>query len=82
MASYELYKLSAHGIHFDFKQTVTQVDPLSKTVTLESKESFPYDKLILAPGGIPRRLPVEGAELGNVLTLRHVEDAKKIDEGG
>jgi NADH dehydrogenase FAD-containing subunit len=40
-----------------------------------------YDKLILAPGGTPRRLPIEGAQLENVYTFRTIDDAKKVDAG-
>jgi NAD(P)H-nitrite reductase large subunit len=45
------------------------------------KELIPYDTLILASGGIPRRLPIGGADLENVYTLRTVQDAQKIDSG-
>ncbi|KAI0249164.1 flavoprotein [Lactifluus subvellereus] len=59
---------------------VTSVDTTKKTVTLENgKETIPYDTLILASGGVPRRLPIEGADLENVYTLRNVQDAQKID---
>lgn len=64
------------------KQAVTSVDSSNKTVTLEDgKEKIPYDTLILASGGVPRRLPIEGANLDNVYTLRTVQDAQKIDSG-
>ena len=64
------------------KQAVTSVDSSNKTVTLEDgKEKIPYDTLILASGGVPRRLPIEGANLENVYTLRTVQDAQKIDSG-
>ncbi|THH19824.1 hypothetical protein EW146_g1420 [Bondarzewia mesenterica] len=59
--------------------TVTSIDSDAMKVTLDEKEQMPYDILILASGGIPRRLPVEGAELENVYTLRGVQDAQKID---
>ena len=63
-------------------QTVTSVDNEGKKVELDGgKETFAYDKLVLATGGTPRRLPVEGATLENVFTFRGVEDAKKVDEG-
>ncbi|EKM78680.1 hypothetical protein AGABI1DRAFT_85596 [Agaricus bisporus var. burnettii JB137-S8] len=58
---------------------VTSIDPKKKTVTIDNADTLTYEKLILAPGGIPRRLPIEGADLENVFTLRGVEDAKKID---
>lgn len=47
----------------------------------EGKEVLAYDRLILAPGGVPRRLPVEGAHLQNVYTFRGIDDAKKVDAG-
>jgi NAD(P)H-nitrite reductase large subunit len=64
------------------KQTVTLVDANTKTVVLDNgKEIIPYDTLILASGGVPRRLPIEGADLENVYTLRTIQDAQKIDSG-
>ena len=50
-------------------------------MTLDTKEQLVYDKLVLATGGIPRVLPIEGKDLGNVFVLRKVEDAAKIDAG-
>jgi len=62
-------------------QAVTSVDIESRRVTLGGNETVAYDQLILAPGGIPRRLPVECAMLENVFTFRGVEDAKKVNLG-
>lgn len=62
-------------------KVVTSVDTQSKTVTIDQKEKYAYDTLVLATGAAPRRLPVDGADLDNVFTLRHVEDAQKIDAG-
>ncbi|KAF9237628.1 hypothetical protein BU15DRAFT_75823 [Melanogaster broomeanus] len=60
--------------------TVTSVDIASKQVMFDGgKESITYDKLILAMGGTPRRLPIEGADLENVYTFRGVEDSKQVD---
>ena len=50
-------------------------------MTTDTKETVGYDHLVLAPGGAPRKLPIEGVNLGNVFTLRHAQDAKVIDEG-
>lgn len=46
-----------------------------------SNERVSYEILVLASGGTPRKLPVEGNGLGQVFTLRGVDDAKKIDSG-
>ncbi|CAE6511221.1 unnamed protein product [Rhizoctonia solani] len=59
---------------------VTGLDPASKTVTLSNGETIKYTNVVLAPGSTPRRLPIEGADLGNVFTLRTIGDAKQIDE--
>jgi NAD(P)H-nitrite reductase large subunit len=45
------------------------------------KDTLTYDKLIIATGGTPRRLPVEGAELENVFTFRGIDDSQKVDAG-
>jgi len=45
------------------------------------KEFIHYDKLILAPGGNPRKLPVPGADLENVFTFRGLDDSAKVDAG-
>ncbi|KAL4062236.1 hypothetical protein V8B97DRAFT_1947463 [Scleroderma yunnanense] len=59
---------------------VTSIDTSAKQVIFEGgKESISYEQLILAMGGTPRRLPIEGANLENVYTFRGIEDSKKVD---
>lgn len=59
---------------------VTSVDLKNKTVTIDNgADTLSYEKLILAPGGIPRKLPIEGADLENVFTFRGIPDAKNVD---
>ena len=48
---------------------------------MDTKETLSYDALVLAPGGTPRRLPIEGADLGNIFLLRNAQNAKDIDNG-
>ena len=57
----------------------TRIDPAARTVTLADGAREPYDKLLLTTGGAVRRLRVPGAELGNVLYLRTLDDARAID---
>lgn len=58
------------------------MDIENKKVFLDGgKDTVSYDKLILAPGATPRRLPVEGAELENVYTFRTLDDSRKVDAG-
>ncbi|CAL1716035.1 unnamed protein product [Somion occarium] len=74
--------LTKYGTALRLSTEVTSVDLGSKTVVVgSSKEHVPYETLILATGGTPRKLPVEGKDLSNVYTLRGVDDAKRIDAG-
>ncbi|OAX37776.1 hypothetical protein K503DRAFT_800988 [Rhizopogon vinicolor AM-OR11-026] len=60
--------------------TVTSVDTSSKQVVFDGgKESISYETLILAMGGTPRRLPIDGSDLENVYTFRGIEDSKRVD---
>ncbi|GAB2798016.1 FAD-dependent oxidoreductase [Streptomyces chlorus] len=58
--------------------TVTELDRDRRTVTLSGGERIGYDKLLLATGASPRRLPVPGADLDGVLYLRRVGDCERI----
>ena len=57
---------------------VTGLDPAGKTVTLADGKRFSYDKLILATGGRARALPLPGADLEGVLSLRSAADAELL----
>lgn len=57
------------------------VDFSAKKVTTKSGQTYDYSKLVLATGGTPRWLPLEGlkeGELGNVFVLRALPDAQNI----
>lgn len=59
----------------------TAVEFEKKIVLTESGKTYPYTKLVLATGGVPRRLPIPGLkDLGNVFVLRFVTDVQKILE--
>lgn len=60
---------------------VKAVDFSGNKVTTKSGKTYEYTKLVLATGGTPRWLPLEGlkqGELGNVFVLRAVPDADNI----
>ena len=46
---------------------------------MSSGQSFPYDHLVLAPGGKAKKIPIDGADLDGVLTLRTQVDTKAIN---
>jgi 3-phenylpropionate/trans-cinnamate dioxygenase ferredoxin reductase subunit len=56
----------------------TGLDAAVYQVTLDSGEQIRYDKLLLATGSTPRRLPVPGADLDGVHYLRHAGDADRL----
>ena len=45
---------------------------------VKSGRRIPYDKILLATGSEPSRLPIEGASLPHVKTLRTLADAQAI----
>lgn len=68
------------GLDIDFKTsaTVESIDVAAKKVKLASGDSIQYSKLVLATGGTPKRLPMDGFNLSNVYLLRNIEHAQKI----
>ncbi|WVR05904.1 hypothetical protein IAU60_002930 [Kwoniella sp. DSM 27419] len=66
------------GVDFHPGTSVTKVDLTAQTVTTSSGGSHHYDHLVLAPGGKPKRIPIDGTDLENVVTLRSIQDTKKI----
>jgi NADPH-dependent 2,4-dienoyl-CoA reductase/sulfur reductase-like enzyme len=58
---------------------VVEVDFAGKTVVTKGGQKLPYGKLVLATGGTPRNLPLQGFKvLENIFTLRTVHDVRKI----
>jgi NADPH-dependent 2,4-dienoyl-CoA reductase/sulfur reductase-like enzyme/nitrite reductase/ring-hydroxylating ferredoxin subunit len=67
-----------HDIELRFGHRVSRVDPGRKLIELATGAPMSYDALLLATGGAPLPLPVPGGDLGNVFTLRIIEDATRI----
>ncbi|KAK4997674.1 Apoptosis-inducing factor 1, partial [Elasticomyces elasticus] len=61
---------------------VTSIDFAGRKVTTEDGKEYNYTKLILASGGSPKMLPMEGlkGDLENVFQLRAVSHTKNIME--
>ncbi len=58
--------------------TAERISRRGRKVTLQNGESFEYEELLLATGGRAWRLPLSGADLAGVHTLRTLADADAI----
>jgi apoptosis-inducing factor 3 len=67
-----------HQIEVRLGCTVKNVDVKTKTITFESGENLTCDSLLIATGGKPRHLEVQGADLSNIFTLRSWQDSDRI----
>jgi 3-phenylpropionate/trans-cinnamate dioxygenase ferredoxin reductase subunit len=57
---------------------VTGIDRAQRLVTLADGSQLGFEKLLLATGGRPRRLPIPGADLEGIYCLRNLEDTDAI----
>lgn len=57
---------------------IERVDTGRKSLEVAGGGAIPYDKLILATGSRPRALPLPGADLAGVVSLRSLGDARTI----
>jgi NADPH-dependent 2,4-dienoyl-CoA reductase/sulfur reductase-like enzyme/nitrite reductase/ring-hydroxylating ferredoxin subunit len=69
---------SGNKIDLRLKSTVAAIDPRAREITLGDGNKLPYDRLLLATGAEPIRLPLPGADLPHVFTLRTLADSRAI----
>jgi 3-phenylpropionate/trans-cinnamate dioxygenase ferredoxin reductase component len=69
---------TASSIDFRPSTRVECIDLDGRRLELAGGDRLPFDRLILATGSRPRRLPLPGAELSGVLSLRSLGDARSI----
>ena len=60
---------------------VAKVDPAAHSVVTADGETIAYDRLLLATGAEPVRLPLPGMDLPHVHTLRTLADSRAIIAG-
>jgi NADPH-dependent 2,4-dienoyl-CoA reductase/sulfur reductase-like enzyme/nitrite reductase/ring-hydroxylating ferredoxin subunit len=59
-------------------RTVVGVDATSRTVTFEGGDTLQADAILLATGGVPRKLSIPGADLDGVFLLRSRADSEAL----
>ncbi len=59
-------------------ESVTAIDRQTTRIMLQSGSTMSYDHLVLATGARARELPVKGANLAGVHSLRDLADAERI----
>jgi NADPH-dependent 2,4-dienoyl-CoA reductase/sulfur reductase-like enzyme/nitrite reductase/ring-hydroxylating ferredoxin subunit len=67
-----------NGIELHVGRRVETIDVAARRVHLDGGESREYGALVLATGAQPVRLPIPGADLPHVLTLRTLADSRAI----
>lgn len=81
LAEFTLYAGDAwgrEGIDHIAGATVTEIRRGPREVVLSDGRILPYERLLLATGAEPRRLPIPGAGLPGVVVLRDVIDSEAL----
>jgi NADPH-dependent 2,4-dienoyl-CoA reductase/sulfur reductase-like enzyme/nitrite reductase/ring-hydroxylating ferredoxin subunit len=66
------------GIDLRLNTEATSIDPKARNVTTSGGEVIPYDRLLLATGAEPVRLPIPGADQRHLHLLRSLPDCRAI----
>jgi NADPH-dependent 2,4-dienoyl-CoA reductase/sulfur reductase-like enzyme/nitrite reductase/ring-hydroxylating ferredoxin subunit len=66
------------GIELRLNSNVTSIDTKARNVIIADGVTIPYDRLLLATGAEPVRLPIPGADQPHVHTLRSFADCRAI----
>jgi NADPH-dependent 2,4-dienoyl-CoA reductase/sulfur reductase-like enzyme len=69
-----------NGIELRLRADVKRIDPRARSVVLVNGDTVGYDRLLLATGAEPVRLPIVGAQPAQLRTLRSLADSRAIAE--
>lgn len=68
------------GIDLQLQTTATRIDTGARMVFTTNGSSLPFDRLLIATGAEPVRLPIPGADGDHVFVLRSLADSRAIIE--
>lgn len=69
-----------NAVRLLYGKKAVKLDADKKETTLDDGSVIRYAKLLLAPGGIPRKWDIPGADTQGIFYLRNLDDAKAIME--
>ena len=64
-------------IDFELNKEVVKVDTERKSVQTHDNE-FHFKKLVLATGSRPRKIDIDGSDLGNIFLFKEISEMPKI----
>lgn len=70
------------GVEMHLAHKITQLDMQKKCVRAETGEEYTFDKLLLATGGTPVRLPFGGEDIIYFRTLQDYQHLRALSERG
>lgn len=71
---------SETGIDLRLESNVESIDTRAREIVIAGGDAIPYDRLLLATGAEPVRLPIPGADQPHVHVLRSLADCRAIIE--
>ncbi|WP_235215534.1 NAD(P)/FAD-dependent oxidoreductase [Phaeacidiphilus oryzae] len=69
---------ASREVELHLGQPAVRLDPRTRELALADDTVLGYDRLLIATGATPRRLPVPGADLGGIHYLRKLSDAERL----
>jgi len=63
-----------NGVDVRIGTTIASIDAAKRTVTDTAGNAYGYEKLLIATGGIPRKLDIPGGDLEGVCYYRYLDD--------
>jgi 3-phenylpropionate/trans-cinnamate dioxygenase ferredoxin reductase subunit len=68
-----------HKIDVKHGTRVITIDPVSKSISVNTGMEYRFDKLLLATGGTPNRLGIPGGEFEGIIYYRYLDDYLSLD---